>query len=448
MDSIRNFQPAIQSASTNEGKALPERKETPPQSSLKDQVNIGGNDPVMPDPIKPHKKWLFVNYVAADCNLTDFQLKNIDQQELVGSDATTHLVAYVDVGEQKNIMGDWKHCRSLYINKDDKLGELNSELIEDFGKTDMSDYHTLTKYVVDAIGKFPADHVCLVLNDHGGGFTGAMSDDGSGKNSISIPQMREALEKAQEITGKKIDILGFDACLMAESEVAYELRNTADIMMASEETENGPGWAYNTILGGSNMAEAIKTVQESALYKINVEPKDFAKIVMDVNQQNNHDIPTFSTVDLSEMEDLKTSLNDFAKTVRNSDDKDSVKQAIRDAESMGGGWAPYNDLRDIGHLADNIIANSKDVKLQEAAKDVKERLSEAVLFNQVNPQEHPKSQGLTIFAPTDKSSLSTQYTDLQFAKDTEWDEMLTELGIGGSKMEEIPEFWTDGTKRR
>ena len=450
MDKINSQPTNYQIPLYAESKIKVNNSEQETSGQLKDQVSLGNNDPVMPDPIKPHKKWLFINYLAADCNLTEYQLQNIDQQEMVGSDDTTHLVAYMDVGEKKHNFGDWNHSRAIYINKDETPDQFNSELIQEFGQTNMSDPQTLTKYIVDAIGKFPADHVCLVMNSHGGGFTGAMADDDA-SDAMPIPQMREALEKAQEITGKKIDIIGFDACLMSEYEVAYEFKNIADIMLASEESENGPGWKYNNMLGGKSFSKAVKMIQDSSLYKIDVGPKEFAKVVVDINRENNEDIPTFSAIDLSKMTELKDSLNNFAKAVRASDDKESVKSAILASEHYGGGWAPYCDIRDIGHIADNIIKGSSDDKLKEAANDIKEKLEMAVMHNAVNPQEHPNSQGLSIFAPTTKGSVTSNYTELKFAQETEWDEMLADIGIktkSSKSQTGTPIYWPNGAPRR
>jgi hypothetical protein len=212
------------------------------------------------------------------------------------------------------------------------------------------------------------------------------------------------------------------------------------------------------MLGGKGFSQAIKTVQDSSIYKIDVGPKEFAKIVVDINKQNSSDIPTFSAIDLSKMSDLKNALNDFAKTVRASDDKDAVKNAISAAENYGGGWTPYCDIRDIGHMADLVISESKDKQLKEAAKEVKEQLGNAVLYNEVNEQEHPHSQGLSIFAPTNKNNIKENYEVLQFAKDTEWDEMLKELGVekkskkGAKTLEsqtsENIEYWPDGSVRK
>ena len=406
--------------------AKTEEKKPHHSSHHKDEVQLSSGKQEMPEAVKPHKKWLFMNYIAADCNLTKYQLGNIDQQEKVGSDANTHVVAYVDVGNQHHTYGNWKDCRAYYVTKDNTPGKLKSEVVGEFGKTDMSKPQTLTKFIVDAMGKFPADHVCLVLNDHGAGFVGAMTDDGSGEGIMSTPDIKKALADAEEITGKKIDVLGFDACLMAETEVAYELKDHANIYMASEESEMGPGWDYTSILGGSNMAKAIEQVQAKSTERINVTPEEFAKIVIDVNEHDNHYIPTFSITDLSKMDGVKDAFNELAQTIQKSDDKSSIQKAIRESENYGDGYKPYGDLRDAGQMMDNLIKNASDPKIVEAAKKAKAALSEAIVHNEVNPSQHPGSQGLTIYAPQNNpGKLGFGYNNLQFAKDTQWDEMIT-----------------------
>ena len=48
--------------------------------------------------------------------------------------------------------------------------------------------------------------------------------------------------------GLHLNLIGFDACLMAMVENAYPLRNLADYMVGSEETEPGDGWPYDLVL--------------------------------------------------------------------------------------------------------------------------------------------------------------------------------------------------------
>ena len=46
----------------------------------------------------------------------------------------------------------------------------------------------------------------------------------------------------------KIDVIGFDACLMSMLETAYALRDRGAVMVGSEELEPGDGWSYDNFL--------------------------------------------------------------------------------------------------------------------------------------------------------------------------------------------------------
>ena len=42
-----------------------------------------------------------------------------------------------------------------------------------------------------------------------------------------------------------VDLIGFDACLMPTTEVAYGMRNVASFMVGSEKAELAFGWPYD-----------------------------------------------------------------------------------------------------------------------------------------------------------------------------------------------------------
>jgi len=56
------------------------------------------------------------------------------------------------------------------------------------------------------------------------------------------------LKHVFEDLGQKIDIVGFDACLMGMMEVAYQLKDYAEIVVGSEELEPGKGWDYAALV--------------------------------------------------------------------------------------------------------------------------------------------------------------------------------------------------------
>jgi len=397
-----------------------------------DQVELGNNPAADIQPLKPKAKWLFINYVAADCNLTKYQLTNLDQQEKVGSDPNTHLVAYVDVGNKplpRPFVGDWKNCRGYYITKDDTPNEIKSEMFEDFGRVDMSSPDTLQKFIVDAIKRFPAEHVAVILNDHGAGFAGAMADESDGSGIMSTPNIGKAFKGAVAETGKKIDIIGFDACLMAEGEVAYELKDSGKFLLASEETEGAAGWNYTTILGGNRLPQAISQVQKMMDRKIDVGPEELARLVVDVCGKNQYSVPTFSAIDLSKMDTFKETVNEFAESIINADfnEKKQVKTAISRAENYAGGYlSPYKDIRDLNHIAKNIGKVTADPELKETSDRIQEVINEVVIANESNLRSHPESAGISIYAPNTKR-FGYNYEDLAFVKDSKWGEALKSL---------------------
>lgn len=59
----------------------------------------------------------------------------------------------------------------------------------------------------------------------------------------------------------KIDLLGFDACYMAAYETLASVQDLAHYVLASEETEPGHGWQWQTF----NKLVTTPTVSKAAL---------------------------------------------------------------------------------------------------------------------------------------------------------------------------------------
>jgi hypothetical protein len=74
--------------------------------------------------------------------------------------------------------------------------------------------------------------------------TKGISYDDETNHHITTPQMGAMLKG---ING--VDVYGSDACLMQMPEVDYELKDSVDYIVGSEETEPGDGYTYNTFLG-------------------------------------------------------------------------------------------------------------------------------------------------------------------------------------------------------
>jgi hypothetical protein len=372
-----------------------------------DEVSISGEKPPQPG---TQKKWTFLLYGAGDNNLSSYIENNVKDMEKVGSDDHTHLVAQLDKSS-----GD---CKRYYVTKNDQPG-IHSPVLENMGPhVNMADPKTLTDFIVWGAKTYPGEFIGLSIGDHGGGTAGAVADDRDGGYGMMSPQtLKKAITDAENILGRKLDMIGFDCCLMANTEVAYELKDTANYLVASEETEGGYGWPYTKIL----TEEALKALQEALKTRINVSPKEFATKVTSEASTVQGDLPTMSTIDLGKMGDVAQKLDGFAQAILDTD------TPMKSLKTIAGQTESFQEFKDIYDFSKKVSEDQtiKDEKLKTAAKDVIASLDQAILASE-HSERYPDAHGLQIEIPS-WGGLSSGYKDLQFAKDTKWDEAMNKM---------------------
>ena len=72
-------------------------------------------------------------------------------------------------------------------------------------------------------------------------------DDGSG-HSLDTIELGRVIAKAAQELGRPLDLVGMNACQMSSAEVAYQLRGSAEVYVASQEDMPVQGWPYDDIL--------------------------------------------------------------------------------------------------------------------------------------------------------------------------------------------------------
>ena len=109
----------------------------------------------------------------------------------------------------------------------------------------MGQAQTVVSFMDWAVSSYPADRYVLVFWNHGGGTdSGVCWDETYNDDFLNLSEIREALSGYQKKNpGFRLELVGFDACLMATYEVAATVCEYADYMVASEELE--PGWAWD-----------------------------------------------------------------------------------------------------------------------------------------------------------------------------------------------------------
>lgn len=118
--------------------------------------------------------------------------------------------------------------------------------IDEVETSSMVNKDTLCDFLKWGMKNAPANHYILVLWDHGSG-----SAIGYGRDMLYTKEKAMSvtdIAKAIEESGIKLDILGFDACLMGGVETGVALSDSAQYMIASEETEPGDGWNYKELI--------------------------------------------------------------------------------------------------------------------------------------------------------------------------------------------------------
>ena len=189
-------------------------------------------------------QWTVMVYLDADNNLDLATPYNLQDMMAVGSTANVTFIVQYDT-------------RSA-TTKRYKVEKGTLTLLEDLGELDMSAPSTLRNFIVSTVTAYPANHYAIILSDHGNGWDSPpetaskmvksvlqdWTNNGSTSPATANNRIARALLDAESATGIHLDILGFDACTMSTLEAAYEFRNTASIMVASEDLVQGAGWDY------------------------------------------------------------------------------------------------------------------------------------------------------------------------------------------------------------
>ena len=134
-----------------------------------------------------------------------------------------------------------------------------------------------------------------------------------------MSELGTAFDKVKTDTGKVPDLIGFDACMMGYSEVAFQIRKYASVMVGSEELEwevldSDPsdgyagGWPYDRILQNLTYNPAM-TAEGLGAVMVNSYASFWGP-----NPGNNDDY-TMSALRTSYVEDLTYRVNLFANSL-------------------------------------------------------------------------------------------------------------------------------------
>jgi len=412
------------------------------------------------------KQWTLLVYMAGDNSVDSAGLADLTEMKSVGSSDDVNVVVQFDrAGEDPT--------RRYYVRKGTPLAK---DVVQSLGETNCGDPAVLQEFIAWGSSRYPADHQALVLWNHGAGWDDANLYQGevfggapppvvrkgkvvrngrSRASAVPMRQMRAALRrteralfrttpivaartraiafddqaqdfldnaeleavlaKAKRATGRKIDILGMDACLMSMAEVAYQVRGAVDLVVGSQETEPGEGWPYDRIL-------------KALVAKPAMSPKELARVIVRqyLGSYRANEGVTQAATDLAGMAALASAVDALAKALSAELATPGARGAILEARDAAQEYsAPYDDYCDLSDVCTLISQRVRRTAVTSACADVQSALRACVFEAGAKGRAVASSHGLSIYFP--KRKISPLYAGLDFVRATAWRKFLADF---------------------
>jgi hypothetical protein len=409
------------------------------------------------------KQWTVLAYIAGDNDLESAGSVDLAEMKQVGSTDRLNIVAQFDRA------GSRAQTRRYYLRKGTRLGR---DIVASLGETNMGDPKVLSDFLSWGARNYPAEHYLVVIWNHGSGWddtniyastrgvlrrtvdykgeavgrpvrgggpavplaniramskrrfrralfsttirqavqTRAIAFDDQAEDFLDNIELKRILNGARKAIGRKIDVLGMDACLMSMAEVAYQLRDAAEFMVGSQETEPTNGWPYNTIL-------------REIARRPDIAPEELARVIVDkylASYRPNAGV-TQSALRLAGAKPLGMAINALGKALERGVASPEIRRAVVEVRSDVQSYdtPDYVDLADLCKL----LRERVDVPGIRAACDgVLAAAAATVVASGFRGKSMENSNGLSIYFPTKEES--PLYARLDIARSSRWNEFL------------------------
>jgi hypothetical protein len=389
--------------------------------------------------------WTIMIFMNGKNNLEPAALENFAQMAEIGSSPQVNIV--VELGRPSKTRythseGDWTGVLRFYVTKGMHPIPTSAINPDDpaVRQADMGSGAALADFVKWGKQSYPARSYMLLIWNHGQGWRLYLSQiTGSPRLNLASKYVRaigingekpSAAPPSGEITGgfrsvsfdddtghflynrdiqnslqkQKVDVIGFDACLMGMIESAFAFRQIAQVMVASEELVPGDGWKYDSWIADLESNSAMDSVA-------------LGKELVHSYQQTYQDTGnmTLSAVDLTKVEGTTKALAALSLLVaaRFGAESSGFAAARQLSQNYGdwyeGSWddcGGSNILRfhgiDLGHFLDSYSAATSDPEIKKSISQVKQALS-ALIFASYQSSASAGAQfwssGLAIYFP-------------------------------------------------
>ena len=396
-------------------------------------------------------EWTVMVYMNGDNNLEEDALIDFLEMARVGSTNEVNVVVQLDrigkyVSKTDERFPYWTETLRFRVTKGMKPSRESALKDQKLCEANMGAGKTLAEFVAWTKTTYPAKRYALILWDHGQGWRGVLSPTDevrvmvsrSGINPLSQPAVGNVrlgfpfrtaigspfrsisfdetdkdklynqeiqLHLQQVLKGEKLDLIGFDACLMAMVETAYAMRDVAGTFAASEELVPGTGFQYDEWL---NLLISNPQMDGRALGKVLVDSFE-QRYGTATEFRDPNPLTTLSAVDLTKLDQLAATITTLSKgLIANFNSEKSNISSARESCSV---YAPnaLGDGRDyflhvdLARFCDELVARSRDQEIRNKAAAVSAIIRSSVLRNYAGAGRRGTfgSHGLAIYFPPD-----------------------------------------------
>lgn len=364
---------------------------------------------------QPRKKWTVMVFMNGKNNMSECGFNDLAEMHKVGSGNDLNIV--VEQGTLDEATGEYGGVRRLYVTKHSAENGKDVLLSSAKNRVDMGDWREASRFVNYSKKNFPADNYLLVMWNHGSGWKsigkplkpsslerdrGVSYDDETG-NDITTIEMRDMLK-----TVGGVNLLAYDACLMAELATNAEIASLAPYVVASEEVEPFPGYDYERVLG-KIAADPSISPKDLAVHMVKAYAETYATSGENV---------TTSAVDSAALSAYLSKIKAFVQAAVKTTDPAALVSAYNKAYRFGG-----EPLADFGDFLSLTAAATADQNLKGIIAQLQAELAgQVVLANTALDNASGHAYGLSAYMPENK--YDSEYDMLAFTKVTNWDKLV------------------------
>jgi len=420
---------------------------------------LGGKEkPSRPEEESSIAEWTSFFWMCGDGNLGEIHMMecNIHYLEMVENSTDVNLLCVNDNTQP----GDTELL---------KIGKGSSEALElsdidpswSDNELNMGDPDQLLAFLEWGADNYPAERYNIHLVNHGGGWRGMCWDE-STNDHLSLPEIGQVCAAFMDHTGRKVDILSTEGCLVGMVEFAYEVKDSCSYFVggstygwgAEGDPENDiwyPGnWQYDSCWGFLAADPSMDARSFAEIMGETFLPYGPWRAPPFIPKQSYSDV--MAVFDLSAIGELVTSVDIMARHLLDkvqgpgqtinqavlinlviglSETPDEMNTESFSAQMDWIGVSTYTnyDLYDLAYMLSKPTAGSLRTT---AADEVMSGIEQTILVLRKTDDTggHPDAHGISIYLPYRSTEYSAEYEQTAFATDTSWDEFINAVHWG------------------